>query len=118
MSIEALWAVRFGHAGSPNIGLNGGVVVLESGRLFGGDSWFAYVGNYTVLGDQISGTFKAFRHMADANSESAWGTQETEFSVSFGVVVDGGHGSAIGDMTRTNIGTLKLRLVRIAELPG
>ena len=41
MSIEALWAVHFTAAIR-----SAGIIILESGRIFGGDSWTYYTGNY------------------------------------------------------------------------
>ena len=41
--LEALWAIKF----SSSIGdLGSGVVVLETGKLYGGDSDFYYIGSY------------------------------------------------------------------------
>ncbi len=48
--IEALWSVEF----RSNLDLIGsGIVVLETGRVFGGDSAMIYVGSYTVDGENI-----------------------------------------------------------------
>jgi hypothetical protein len=48
MSVEALWTVNFGS----NLGAAGnGVAVFETGRLFGGDTDYTYVGNYDVTPD-------------------------------------------------------------------
>lgn len=47
MSIEALWAVKFaGVYGGMAVARSAGIVILESGRIFGGDSWTYYTGNY------------------------------------------------------------------------
>ena len=51
-SVEALWAVHFGDAyalGQPN----GGVAMLETSRIFGGDSQFYYVGKYEISGEKL-----------------------------------------------------------------
>lgn len=43
--LEALWSVDF----SSNVqGFGSGVVVLESGRVLGGDAQYFYVGSYSV----------------------------------------------------------------------
>jgi hypothetical protein len=48
MSIEALWTVTF----ASNLGMSGaGVVVFETGRLFGGDPDYIYLGKYDVTRD-------------------------------------------------------------------
>jgi hypothetical protein len=54
MTIEALWTVEI-----PDVKggwINGGVVVLETGRIFGGDSFYYFLGNYDVSGGNVSGT--------------------------------------------------------------
>ena len=48
--ISGLWSVRY-HGPQ---GDGGGVVVLESGRLLGGDSGYTYSGSYREEGDRIS----------------------------------------------------------------
>lgn len=116
MSVEALYAVRFGHAGAPNFGTNGGVVVLETGRLFGGDSWFAYTGTYTLNGGTVSGQIHVLRHFNQEGTETAWGTQEQEFDLQFTVTLNDGHTEANGSMTKDGM-ELGLRLVRVTELP-
>jgi len=42
--LEALWSVVFLTPNSQR--LNAGVVVFETNRIFGGDSWFYYTGTY------------------------------------------------------------------------
>ncbi len=46
MSIEALWSMQF--ASPENIGA--GVVVLQTGRIFGGDGRYYYLGQYQLQG--------------------------------------------------------------------
>jgi len=46
--LEALWSVQF----QSNLGIQGaGVVVFETGRIFGGDSQYYYLGSATVRND-------------------------------------------------------------------
>jgi len=52
MTIEALWAVNF----STQLGFSGsGVAVFETGRIFGGDSLYYYIGDYVLNGDTVRG---------------------------------------------------------------
>jgi hypothetical protein len=52
VSIEALWAVNF----STPLDVSGsGVAVFETGRIFGGDSFYYYIGDYVLNGDTILG---------------------------------------------------------------
>ena len=46
MNIEALWAVQFTAANGVRMAKSGGVIVIESGRIFGGDTWMWYTGRY------------------------------------------------------------------------
>lgn len=42
--IEGLWVIKFLTPNDPEMDLNGGVVVIETGRILGGDSGYFYVG--------------------------------------------------------------------------
>ena len=59
-SYEALWAVYFGDVSDPSNfdpgRTNAGVAVLETQRIFGGDSKYYYLGNYEVEKDRITAT--------------------------------------------------------------
>lgn len=67
MSIEALWTIRFTST-SPNTADRGnwgtGVMILETGRIFGGDGNFTYVGHYKfdVKSDQIDAEICVSQH--------------------------------------------------------
>lgn len=53
-SIEGLWALLTAQYDNPDVMLAGGVVVLESGHVLGGDSMMAYVGTYTIERDNLT----------------------------------------------------------------
>jgi T3SS negative regulator,GrlR len=57
--IEALWAVNFS---TPMGSFGAGVVVLETGRVFGGDSLYYYLGDYTVDGKTVRGTVSVIHY--------------------------------------------------------
>jgi hypothetical protein len=57
MNIEALWAVQFTGARGVRTAQSGGVLVFESNRLFGGDTWMWYTGTYKR---HDSGTYEIF----------------------------------------------------------
>ncbi|HEX5183539.1 MAG TPA: hypothetical protein VFW19_10355 [Allosphingosinicella sp.] len=116
MSVEGLWAVEFGHAGAAFAPVNAGIVVLETGRVFGGDTWFAYTGDYEVNGSGITGSLKVRRHHHDGMSIDAWETGEDTFNVDFSVTWMSDQSAAEGVMTR-NGQALGLRLKKLAELP-
>lgn len=116
MGVEGLWTVEFGHAGAANVPVNAGIVVLETGRVFGGDTWFAYTGRYDVNGEGITGTLNVQRHHKDPDSIDAWQTGEDRFAVDFSVAWIGDRSVAEGTMSRDG-NTLGLRLRKLAELP-
>jgi hypothetical protein len=51
MSIEALWSIDFTGVNDDSIAKSGGVVVFETGRVFGGDTWQLYTGGYSRADD-------------------------------------------------------------------
>jgi hypothetical protein len=58
--LEALWSVGFITVQ----GLYGArVVIFETGRVFGGDSYFYWVGSYRVKDGTITGEVDVSRHM-------------------------------------------------------
>ena len=62
MNVEALWIARFGDSTTPTLipGLtNAGVMVLETGRIYGGDAKYYYIGNYNISGDNITAVAKS-----------------------------------------------------------
>jgi hypothetical protein len=62
--IEALYVVEFGDVaigGQTYTYWNGGVAVLETNRIFGGDSGYYYLGNYTIKDSQGNRRGSLFR---------------------------------------------------------
>ena len=78
--LEALWTANFV---SNHCVYGGGAVVFETGRIFGGDSQYYYVGNYEVSNGCISGDLEV-THFAGA-TESIFGS-----AVKFSLHVEGG----------------------------
>lgn len=76
--IEGLWTVKFGVPGQY---MNGGVVVLENGKLYGGDSQYFYTGIFELLENEnlISNIFVEHYH---GEVYTAFGTNEKSFPVS------------------------------------
>ena len=74
MSIEALWTMQFHNASGP--ASSAGVVVFESGRIFGGDSCYYYLGNYRVDGLTIHGQVKSVRFNHQQQCQSVIGPYE------------------------------------------
>lgn len=117
MSVEALWTVTF-QVESPTPGEkweNGGVVVLETGRIFGGDSQYYYVGTFKLAGgDELLGRLKVVHYHGDRRT--AFGDAGPIFEVDL-------HGKLVapnmitGVMKRPGFGALAFRLSKREELP-
>lgn len=78
-SVEALWLVKFGDYETPNEARNGGVLVLETNRGFGGDSGYAYIGTYEVSGDNFEADVSISQF--DPDVESVWGSGVTNLDI-------------------------------------
>ena len=61
-TIEALWAVYFDDVAGYR---NGGVVVFETLRIFGGDSKFYYTGEYEVSGEEVTARVTSTHYHGD-----------------------------------------------------
>jgi hypothetical protein len=61
MSLEALYVVQFGDVTATGL-RNGGVVILDSGRMLGGDSGYYYVGKYAIDGAAITAEIDVVKH--------------------------------------------------------
>lgn len=77
--IEALWSMRVSINKAP---VNaGGVVVIETGRIFGGDSAFIWVGEVTVEGGTGTARVKVRQYQAVDGMRSATGL--TDYTATF-----------------------------------
>ena len=71
MSLEALWTVTFGTMEGPNqIRIGAGIVVFETGRIFGGDNKYYYIGNYKYddSNNVIQGNVEVINYTGDKYS--------------------------------------------------
>lgn len=113
MSVEALWSVKFvtdrGHRGA-------GVVVFETGRLFGGDSRFYFIGDFTVKENTITANVKV-KHHGDMPPTSVWKDHDPEFELSIAGTFTESAMSAVA--TRPDMpGDMRMVFNRLAELPS
>jgi hypothetical protein len=76
--VEALYVTRF--AAVPG-GYGAGVVVLETDRLYGGDSMYYWIGTYRVEGNRITARATVRRHTAVANLGTIFGDAPETFEV-------------------------------------
>lgn len=112
-SFEALYVVEFGDI--EGIYRNGGVVVLETGRIFGGDSGYYYIGNYSIKEGKLTGTAKIVKH--NPLFGNAFGDGANSFDVDvIAAIIDG---EIEGSMMRVDMPSVRLpiRFMRIASLP-
>jgi hypothetical protein len=72
---DGLYKVEF----KTPLGAGSGVVHVQGGKLWGGDTGMFYVGSFTQSGDQISATVRTGRHTA--NSTSVFGQDRVEISL-------------------------------------
>ena len=111
--VEALWSAEFRLPNGSNFGA--GIVVLETGRLLGGDSSFTYIGEYSIKDGQVSGFIRARKFSHSINLPSISGLDDSVIEIS----------GMVGNQTMTLTGkikalpgfTLEVSLTRRAELP-
>ena len=110
--LEALWTVEYMDAAGWK---TGGVVVFETGRVFGGDNRFYYVGRYEADHPRITAELGIRYYHGDPTT--AWGDQVAEFQIE----VEGERNRDVieGTMLRVDIPQYRLpcRLTRRADLP-
>ena len=58
------------------LGSGAGVIVLNEGRLLGGDSMISYVGNYVQSGDKFTATIETTTHTAAPGMRSVLGVPD------------------------------------------
>ena len=115
---EALYVAEFGDVVTPGVLRNGGVVVLETGKVFGGDSGYYYLGSYEVDGKGSS--FKATGKVVKHNPawHDAFGDTAQQFDIEMTGTI-GTNGIITGHIKRLdkpNV-SLPLRLTKKATLP-
>lgn len=71
--IEAMWSVRFVTNQSS---AGNGVIVLENGKIFGGDSSFTYIGNFEVKDGIISAEIRVKKYANVAGIHSISGSDD------------------------------------------
>jgi hypothetical protein len=61
MSVEGMWALQSDQHNAPGQLVAGSIIILETGRVFGGDSMMAFSGTYEVQGSQLVAKVKSWR---------------------------------------------------------
>ena len=74
--VEALWSAEF----ESSQGVYGaGVAIFETGRIFGGDSGYFYLGTFEIGGDKITGDLRVVHYHGQPTT--TFGTTETDFQI-------------------------------------
>lgn len=71
-----LWSLRFGMFGCPDGETRGGVVHIGEGLLGGGDSSFAYLGQWSLAGIELRAALDVARHSRDDMTTNIFGIGE------------------------------------------
>jgi len=112
--IESLYVAEFGDVDGFGF-RNGGVVILETNRVFGGDSGYFYLGDYSVFGDRFAASVQITKH------NPSWTNAFGDAAQRFDIRVLGTIGDEIITATMERLDrpgfSLPLRLVRKARLP-
>lgn len=122
MSLEALWSIEFWalpHKPDPvpaDVTAQGaGVVVLETSRVFGGDTSYMYVGDYEVQNKKVTARVKVSRYSPYV-PRSVFGPLD-EFEVTLTGDVNDSEMWLMGQSPQATGQWLATRLIRRAELP-
>lgn len=116
MSVEGMWCFVSGDVDGQAMEA-GGVIILDTQRIYGGDSAIAHVGRYEVKGSQVVGEAESFLYNpAYQGGEDVFGQvvgepQTTTFDLSLNK-----NGFLVGTLTRGEI-SLPIIMQKLRELP-
>lgn len=118
-SVEGMWKFQSGSVQEPDVLRWGGIVVLESCRIFGGDSVMAYVGRYDVDRENITARVRSWTWNFDVGeSSNVFGM---EGAVDYIAIFEGARDGDVitGTIAPESSPDIKLqcRMEKIAELP-
>ena len=119
MGFEGLWWFQTTSVQNPGAFQMGGVVVLETGRVLGGDSVYSYVGDYEVQGKEFVAHVRVKTWNTEVEAQNVFGMTGP---VDYAVEVRGVRNEDIveGQLNRADAPDFKLpaRMVFIEKLPG
>lgn len=120
MSVEGMWFFKSGSVEDPAALRDGGIVILESGRVFGGDSVMAYLGSYEAQNGKLTAKVRSFSWNHDVDGETVFGIPTpADYRVVFEGQTQSGHTSIDGSIWLEDHPDHKLgaMMVKVAELP-
>ncbi len=116
--LEGLWVTRFISPSPEQLDVLSGVVLIETGRILGGDSGFLYLGEIgEKVGDAWPVSVRIKQH--DDRVDSIFG--DIDDYVLTGRIVqnaDGGEGQLMIYLGRNDADEVIVSLTKAAELPG
>lgn len=115
-----MWKFQSAHVDEPDVLRWGGIIVLESGRVFGGDSVMAYVGRYDVDREKVSARVRSWTWNFDVGeTENVFGMSGAiDYVAVLEAVRDGDVISGTIAPEADPDSKLACRLEKIAELPS
>lgn len=110
--LEALWSAKFYSGGTL---LGAGVVVLETGRIFGGDSQYIYTGVYDASSGSVKASVKIKHYNAAQQSVFGPGIDSAEVELT-GPIAKRSF-EVTGHLKYKPTEKITIKLERQAELP-
>jgi hypothetical protein len=115
VAIEALYVVQFGDVALGGRYRPGGVVVLKANRIFGGDSGYYYVGEYSADGNSLQGGLKIVKH--DPTAQDAFGDRRASFNITVRLAMGDGRMEGQMELVDRPGVQLPLRMIWKEDLP-
>lgn len=119
MSVEGMWLLRTSQDGADQQMLAPGIIILESQRVFGGDSAYYHIGSYEMNGSEFRGSVRTRTHTLYDDTVNVFGmVGEVDYEVVFVGELRGDE--IVGRMCPVGAVELSqdMRLTKLAELPG
>lgn len=120
MSVEGLWWFQTTSAQNPGAFQFGGVVVLETGRVLGGDSVFSFIGDYEIKASEFHARVRSKQWNFDVEVENVFGMKGP--GIDYLVDLRGQRDGHVitGYINPVDVPDFKLpiRMVFIQKLPG
>ena len=118
MTIEGMWLMRSTEVRSDDVARSPGIIILETERLFGGDSVYYWIGSYKVENGIVRGNVRTRTHTLLEGAENVFGSVGTvDYQVAFEVKWQGD--CLVGSMCpEENPSVVQaIELVRLSDLP-
>ena len=86
--LEAIYVIEFGDFMSLGGYRNIGVAILKTGKVYGGDNGYYYIGEFAVQGNQLSAAVRIVKH--NPNFTHIFGEPDTSYAVKIlGIIHNG-----------------------------